>query len=76
MRSAIRKEEVLKLMSIQNENWSTIDDIAEYLKVHKDTIRAWIRENKIPAHKIGKQYRFKISEIDEWIKSGKSADIV
>ncbi|WP_262501608.1 MerR family transcriptional regulator [Propionispora hippei] len=27
----------------------------------------------MPAHKIGRQWKFKISEVDEWIKSGKSA---
>lgn len=38
------------------------------------TIRSWIRNDKgIPAQKIGKQWKFKCSELDEWIKSGKSA---
>jgi excisionase family DNA binding protein len=63
-------------MTAENEHWSTIDEVAEHLKVTKETIRAWIRENKIPNYKVGKQYRFKLSEIDEWIKSGKSAEIV
>ena len=63
-------------MLADNEKWSTIDEVAEYLRVTKDTIRAWIRENKIPNYKVGKQYRFKLSEIDEWVKSGKSAEIV
>lgn len=63
-------------MAVENENWSTMDEVAEHLKVNKDTIRTWIRENKIPNYKVGKQYRFKLSEIDEWIKSGKSAEIV
>lgn len=62
-------------MASENEKWSTIDEIAEHIKVHKDTIRVWIKENKIPAHKIGRQWRFKISEIEDWIKSGKSANI-
>ena len=62
-------------MSPENENWSTIDEVAEHLRVTKDTIRAWIREGKIPNYKVGKQYRFMLSEIDEWVKSGKSAEI-
>jgi excisionase family DNA binding protein len=62
-------------MVIGSEKWSSIEDIAEHIQVHKDTIRIWIRKGEIPAHKIGKQWRFRISEIDEWVSSGKSADI-
>jgi excisionase family DNA binding protein len=62
-------------MSTGNEKWSSIEEIAEHIQVHKDTIRIWIRKGEIPAHKIGKQWRLKISEIDEWVNSGKSADI-
>ena len=62
-------------MESVSEKWSNIEEISEYMQVHKDTIRLWIKKDEIPAHKIGKQWRFKISEIDEWIHSGKSADI-
>ena len=58
-----------------NEKWSSIEEIADHIQVHKDTIRIWIKRGEIPAHKIGKQWRFRISEIDEWVSSGKSADI-
>ena len=51
-----------------------IDEAAEYLGVKPGTIRGWIRNNKgVPAHKIGKQWKFKCSELDAWVKSGKSA---
>ena len=57
-----------------NDRWIGIEEAAEYLGVNKDTIRNWIRQNKgIPAHKIGKQWKFKKSELDKWIMSGKSA---
>lgn len=46
---------------------------AEDVDVTKDTVRNWIKKTDIPAHKIGKLWKFKKSEIDEWIKSGKSA---
>lgn len=56
------------------EKWINIDDAAEYLGVKSGTIRSWIRNDKgIPAQKIGKQWKFKCSELDKWIKSGKSA---
>lgn len=56
------------------DRWISIEETAEYLGVNKDTIRNWIRNNTgIPAHKIGKLWKFKRSELDEWVKSGKSA---
>ena len=62
-------------MATENEKWSSIEEIAEHIQVHKDTIRNWIKKGEIPSHKIGKQWRFKISEIDKWVNSGKSANI-
>ena len=57
-----------------DDNWISLDDAAEYLGVKAITIRDWIRKNNgIPAHKIGKQWKFKRSELDAWVKSGKSA---
>lgn len=56
------------------EKWISIDEAAEYLGVKASTIRDWIKRNKgIPAHKIGKQWKFKYRELDAWIESGKSA---
>ena len=60
-------------MSETNEKWSNLEETAEYLGVTKDTIRSWIKKTDIPAHKIGKLWKFKKSELDAWIKSGRSA---
>ncbi|MDL2231958.1 helix-turn-helix domain-containing protein [Ruminococcaceae bacterium OttesenSCG-928-L11] len=62
-------------MSNETENWVSIDEVADHLKVHKDTIRNWIKKKSFPAHKIGKQWRFRLSEIDEWVESGKGAEV-
>ena len=54
--------------------WINIDEAANYLSVKPATVRDWIRKGKnIPAHKIGKQWKFKYSELDAWVNSGKSA---
>lgn len=59
----------------KDEKWINIDEAAEYLGVKVGIVRSWLRnkDSDIPAHKIGKQWKFKISELDAWIKSGKSA---
>jgi excisionase family DNA binding protein len=56
-----------------NENWISIKEAAEHLGVKIDSIRKWIKKTDIPAHKIGKLWKFKKSELDEWVKSGRSA---
>ena len=48
------------MTDVTNDKWINIDEAAEYLGVKTGTIRDWIRKEKgIPAHKIGKQWKFK-----------------
>jgi excisionase family DNA binding protein len=58
----------------QAEKWSSLEEIAEHLGVSKDTIYRWIATRQMPAHKIGKLWKFKISEIDDWVIKGEAAD--
>ena len=60
-------------MSDLIDKWCSLEKTAEYLGVTKDTIRNWIKKTDIPAHKIGRLWKFKLTEVDEWVKSGKSA---
>ena len=53
------------------EKWGNLEDIAVYLSMSEDTVRTWIKEGKLPFYRVGKRYKFKISEVDEWIRSGK-----
>lgn len=57
-----------------NEKWISLEEAADYLGVKPITVRDWIKKNKkIPAHKIGRKWKFKYSELDIWVKSGQSA---
>ena len=47
----------------------TLEEVAAYLKVKPQTIYTWAQEKKIPAAKIGKEWRFKKSILDEWFDS-------
>ncbi len=60
---------------VVNDKWVGIEEVANYLGVNKDSVRNWIKrpDSGIPAHKIGRQWKFKLSELDEWVKSGKSS---
>ena len=55
------------------EVWSSLDDVSTHLGVSKDTLRGWIKKGSVPHYKVGRQYRFKLSESDEWVTSGRSA---
>ena len=55
------------------ETWYSLEEISNHLGVSKDTIRAWIRKETIPFYKVGRQYKFKVSEVDAWVESGQSA---
>lgn len=51
------------------EPWMSADEIAEHLGVTKHTIYGWVRENNLPGHKIGRLWKFKASEVDDWVRS-------
>jgi excisionase family DNA binding protein len=50
----------------------SVDEIGAYLGVKRDTVYKWINEIKMPAHKIGRLWKFKKGEIDEWVSKGKT----
>ena len=57
------------------EKWVNLEDIAEYLSVSTDTVRTWIKNGKLPFYRAGKRYKFKISEVDEWLRSGRITEL-
>lgn len=56
--------------SEQINAWLTVEGIAQYLSVSKETIYRWLERETIPAHKMGKLWRFKRNEVDKWIIKG------
>lgn len=56
------------------EKWSTLKEVQEYLGVGRDTILQWIAKRNMPAYKVGRLWKFKLSEVDDWIRSGGAAD--
>ena len=55
--------------------WLSVDEIAEYLGIRRDTVYKWIERKEMPAHKVGRLWKFKAEEIDEWVKSGGAAPV-
>lgn len=51
------------------EPWVSVDDVAKHLGVVKDSIYRWIESRALPAHKVGRLWKFKLSEVDEWVRT-------
>ena len=52
------------------ERWVGVEDVAAHLAVNKDSVYRWIEKMGLPAHRVGRLFRFKLSEVDEWIRAG------
>ena len=50
------------------EKWLTLEQIAEYLQMSTSSIYKMAQAGKIPAYKVGRQWRFRKEEIDRWVK--------
>ena len=57
-----------------SERWLSVDEIAKYLGISKDTVYTWISKRNMPAHKVGRLWKFKTEEIDNWVRDGGAAD--
>jgi len=56
------------------EKWVAMDEICAYLDTSRDTVIRWIKERKMPAAKMGRFWKFKISLVDTWVMAGGAAD--
>lgn len=51
----------------------SVDEIAEYLGVSKDTVYSWVSNRRMPSYKVGRFWKFKREEVDEWVRAGGAA---
>lgn len=52
------------------EPWASVDDVAKHLGVAKDSVYRWIEQKGLPARRVGRLWKFKLSEIDAWVHAG------
>lgn len=57
---------------VPKEHWVSIDEVASHLGVTKDSVYRWIEKKNFPAHRVGRLFRFKLSEVDVWVRKGSS----
>lgn len=59
---------------VMTDRWLSVEEITEHLGVSKDTVYAWIAKRDMPAHKVGRLWKFQKTEVDAWIKAGGASD--
>ena len=52
------------------EGWVGIAEVAAHLSVARDSIYRWVDTKDFPAHRVGRLLRFRLSEVDEWVRTG------
>lgn len=59
----------------ETERWLSVEEIATHLGVSRETIYRWLEKKKIPAHRVGKLWKFQTSEVDDWVRSDESSTV-
>ena len=57
-------------METREARWLSVAEVARHLGVARDTVYRWIDSRGMPAHRVGRFWKFQLSEVDEWVKSG------
>lgn len=55
------------MAEIENR-WLSVDEISKYLGVSSDTVYRWIDKHDMPAHRMGRLWKFKKKQVDSWVK--------
>lgn len=58
----------------EQEPWVSVDEVAKHLGIAKDTVYRWIESKSLPAHRVGRLWKFKLSQVDAWIETGGAAE--
>ena len=58
----------------KGDRWLSVKEIAVYLGIKPDTVYKWIQRKELPAHKVGRLWKFRKEEVDEWVVAGTAAN--
>ncbi len=56
-----------------NDRWLSVNEICKHLGVSKDTVYKWIDKHGMPAHRMGRLWKFKKDQVDAWVEAGGAA---
>ena len=58
------------MLMTNTEPWVSVEDVAKHLGVARDSVYRWIESLGLPAHKVGRIWKFKLSQVDAWVEAG------
>ncbi|WP_144683445.1 helix-turn-helix domain-containing protein [Desulfobotulus alkaliphilus] len=61
-------------MNEMADRWWSINEICKNHGVSNDSVYKWIDRHNMPAHRIGRLWKFKKSQVDAWVESGAAAE--
>ena len=53
-----------------SEPWESVDEVASHLGVSRNTFYRWIDSKNLPTQRIGRLWKFKLSDVDAWVRKG------
>jgi len=56
------------------DRWLSVQELSDYLGIKRDTVYKWITRRNMPAHKVGRLWKFRKEEIDGWVRSGAASE--
>jgi len=60
--------------SAAQDRWLSVQELSDYLGIKRDTVYKWIMRRNMPAHKMGRLWKFRKDEIDGWVRSGAASE--
>jgi len=62
-------------LPVMETRWLSVEEIATHLGIKPDTVYKWIGRRNLPAHKVGRLWKFQAAEVDEWVRSGSASQL-
>jgi excisionase family DNA binding protein len=58
----------------EQEPWVSVEEVTKHLGIAKDTVYRWIERKTLPAHRVGRLWKFKLTQVDAWVEAGGAAE--
>jgi len=71
--SLTSREEMAEQLQME-DRWLSVEEIAAYLGIVRESVYRWVVRRGMPGHKVGRHWKFRREEVDEWVRSGGARD--
>ena len=53
-----------------DDRWLSVDEICAHLGISRDTVYKWIDKKRLPAHRVGRLWKFNKADVNDWVRAG------